>query len=433
VVLVAGVIVSTSLYVQARSDRARAEQQREAALAAVSYLGDVVDSADPAKVGLEIKIADLLDRYGENIDEAFPDQPEIEAIVRTAISGAYAKLDRYEKRGTAIDYQRSAIRHIEAALEIRKGFFGDEHPNTLDTMVSLADLLWDYGDSERARTITDTILEVRRRTLGEEHPDTLSAMSDTVYGLLDLDQVEEADLLATGILDSRRRVLGDDDPDTLTSMVTLGELRHDRGQHSVAEELFREAAQGRRKLFGEGHWQTEAALSGLANALIAQGRTIEAAGLFGSPVLPVDLGIEKWYQNEIDLHDGRPTVVAMWEAWCPYSYRAIPELEETYSEYKERGLRVVGLTKVTRSATDEKVLEFLEQKELSFPMAKHDGTLEPALNPDGGVPSAAIVIGNKVLWRGHPSNMSEAMLDAVLREADGPDYPGRSSTRVPPQ
>ena len=104
----------------------------------------------------------------------------------------------------------------------------------------------------------------------------------------------------------------------------------------------------------------------------------------------------------------------------PYSYRAIPKLEETYAEYKERGLRIVGMTKVTRSATDEKVLDFLEQKGLSFPMARHDGTLEPVLNPGGGVPSAAVVKDNKVLWRGHPASMSEAMLDAVLGEANGP-------------
>jgi non-specific serine/threonine protein kinase/serine/threonine-protein kinase len=420
VVLVAGVIVSTSLYMQARADRARAERQREAALAAVSYLGDVVDSADPANVGLEVKIADLLDRYGENIDEAFPDQPEIEATVRTAISGAYAKLDRYEKRGTAIGYQQSALRHIEAALELRRSLFGDEHPATLETMVSLADLLWNYGDSERARKLTDTVLEVRRRTLGEEHPDTLSAIADTVYGLLDLDRLEEAERLASGVLEARRRVLGDEAPATLSSMVLLGELRHDQERHAEAEALFQEATEGRRKLYGDGHWRTEEALSGLANTFIAQNRTVEAAALFGNPMLPQDLGIEKWYQNEIDLHDGQPTVVAMWEAWCPYSYREIPKLEDTYAEYKERGLRIVGVTQVTRSATDEKVLEFLEQKGLSFPMAKHDGTIKAVLNPRGGVPSAAVVLDDRVLWRGHPANMSEAMLDAVLGAANGP-------------
>ena len=60
------------------------------------------------------------------------------------------------------------------------------------------------------------------------------------------------------------------------------------------------------------------------------------------------------------------------------------------------------------------VLDFLEQKKLSFPMAKHNGAADQALNPDGGVPSAAVIKGGKVLWRGHPGGMSEAMLDAVL-------------------
>ena len=49
-------------------------------------------------------------------------------------------------------------------------------------------------------------------------------------------------------------------------------------------------------------------------------------------------------------------------------------------------LRVVGITKVTRSATDEKVLDFLEQKKLSFPMAKHNGAADQALSPEETVP-----------------------------------------------
>ncbi len=420
VVLIAGVIVSTSLYVQARADRARAEQQREAALAAVSYLGDVVDSADPIKVGLEIKVADLLDRYGEQIDEAFPDQPEIEAIVRTAISGAYAKLDRYEKQGTGIGYQRSAIQHIEAALDIRKRIFGEEHPETLDTMETLAGLLQDYGDSEQARRMTDTILEVRRRTLGEEHPDTLSAMAEKVDGLWDRGDLEEAERLADRTLELRRRVSGNDHPSTLDSMVTLGVLRNDLERPDEAEELLREAVEGRRKLYGGLDWRTVNAVASLANLLIPQGRTMEAAGLYGNSVLPQDLGIEKWYQKEVDLHDGQPTVVAMWETWCPYSYREIPMLEDTYTRYKDRGLRIVGITQVTRSATDQKVLDFLKQKKLTFPMAKHNGAAKEILNPHAGIPAAAVIKDGKVLWRGHPASISDAMLDAVLGEANEP-------------
>lgn len=130
---------------------------------------------------------------------------------------------------------------------------------------------------------------------------------------------------------------------------------------------------------------------------------------------PADWGITKWFQgeNEIDLSSDKPTLLVFWETWCPHCQREVPKLEALYGKFKGEGLQVVGLTKVTRSATDEKVSAFITEQKLSYPVAKEDGKATGHFNVRG-VPAAAVVKGGKVVWRGHPARLSEDMLKGWL-------------------
>jgi serine/threonine-protein kinase RIO1 len=144
-VVVAGAIVSTSLYFHAKSERSVAEQQAERAMAAIGFMHDMVTSANPVYVGQEVKVGDLLDRYSEKIDGAFTGQPEIEAMVRTTIGETYYYLDMFEKAGTYEKYQRAAETHLTTALDLRKLALGEEHPTTLESMELLAKFYEDQG------------------------------------------------------------------------------------------------------------------------------------------------------------------------------------------------------------------------------------------------------------------------------------------------
>ena len=70
---------------------------------------------------------------------------------------------------------------------------------------------------------------------------------------------------------------------------------------------------------------------------------------------------------------------------------------------------MVGLTKVTRYATDEKIVEFIDEKKLTYPMAKEDGEMYKAFNVSG-IPAAAAVKGGKIIWRGHPGRLTDEMI-----------------------
>ncbi len=130
---------------------------------------------------------------------------------------------------------------------------------------------------------------------------------------------------------------------------------------------------------------------------------------------PESWTIEKWYQGESDasLDGSGTTLVVFWEVWCPHCQREVPELQATYEKLKPQGLKVVGLTKITKSATEEKVTDFIKEKNVTYPMAKEDGSLSSYFNVSG-IPAAAVVKDGKIVWRGHPARLDEEKLKAWL-------------------
>ncbi len=386
VVAVAGAIVSTSLYFQARAARFEAEQQAqkawaantraqeacllaeqqtENARAAVRFLQNMLYTADPSRMGREVKLVTLLDRFGALVKKAFGRQPEVEAAVRTTIGRTYQGLLLYEP----------AESHLAAALDIRKQTLGEEHPKTLKSMYNLADLLQGQGRLEEAESLTTRVLDIRKRVLGEEHPDTLSSIDDLAWFFQKQGKVTEAERLKRMVLEARERVLGQEHADTRQS------------------------------------------IGSLANLLLAQGRVSEAQRLYGGKKLPDDLGIEKWFQGEFEVNNTGSTILVFWETWCPYCERELPRLQEFYPKYRDRGLHMIGLTKLTENSTEQKVRDFIDQYGLTYPIAKESGDARSYFNAHA-VPAAVAARDGKIVWRGHPKRVSEEMLDGLVGPGD---------------
>ena len=124
--------------------------------------------------------------------------------------------------------------------------------------------------------------------------------------------------------------------------------------------------------------------------------------------------MEKWFvgsEKDLSLESGT-TLLVFWEVWCPHCQRETPKVEATYEKYKGK-LKVVGLTKITKSATEEKVTEFIKEHELTYPMAKEGGDTSK-LFAVSGIPAAAVVKNGEVVWRGHPANLTDAMLEGWI-------------------
>lgn len=129
---------------------------------------------------------------------------------------------------------------------------------------------------------------------------------------------------------------------------------------------------------------------------------------------PADWGVVKWFQgSEADLSGKGPMIVVFWEEWCPHCKDEMPKLQALYAAHRAEGLRIVGLTKVTQSSTDEKVKAYLEQNGIQFAVAKEAGAPSAYFNVKG-IPAAAIVKGGKIVWRGHPIRLTEPVVSFWL-------------------
>jgi thiol-disulfide isomerase/thioredoxin len=133
----------------------------------------------------------------------------------------------------------------------------------------------------------------------------------------------------------------------------------------------------------------------------------------GKPA-PPELTVEKWFQGQGDVNIAKgATLVVFWESWCPHCKREVPKLEETYEKYKGKGFQIVGLTKVTKSSTEEKVQEFITEQKVTYPMAKETGTMSDYFAVSG-IPAAAVIKDGKVVWRGHPGRLTDEMINGWL-------------------
>jgi thiol-disulfide isomerase/thioredoxin len=134
----------------------------------------------------------------------------------------------------------------------------------------------------------------------------------------------------------------------------------------------------------------------------------------GKPV-PAEWAIEKWFQGEgeIKLDGKQPTVIVFWESWCPHCRSEVPKLQQVYQSHKDAGLQVLGLTRITQTATEESVLTFVSDNSVGYPIAKETGAVAEYFNVKG-IPAAAVVRDGKIVWRGHPTRLTEALLSNWL-------------------
>ena len=128
-----------------------------------------------------------------------------------------------------------------------------------------------------------------------------------------------------------------------------------------------------------------------------------------------DLSVETWYQGSAaDVKGGKATLYVFWEVWCPHCKREVPKLSATYDKFRGKGLTMVGLTKQTRNVTDDAVREFVNAQGVTYPIAKEEGDALSQHYGVRGIPAAAMVKDGKVVWRGHPAQLTDDMIGDFL-------------------
>ena len=140
-------------------------------------------------------------------------------------------------------------------------------------------------------------------------------------------------------------------------------------------------------------------------------RFIDELAVVGTPAAPI--AVSSWMQGQASYADAPVTLLIFFEEWCPHCRRELPSLAQRAAALRARGVNVVGLTKITKSSTDEGVRAFLAENAVGFPIGKEDGAMSLAFKVTG-IPAAALVRDGTVIWRGHPAQLTDERLAATL-------------------
>jgi thiol-disulfide isomerase/thioredoxin len=108
---------------------------------------------------------------------------------------------------------------------------------------------------------------------------------------------------------------------------------------------------------------------------------------------------------------GKPVLVEFWATWCPPCRKSIPHLNEVYAKYKDKGLTIVGIT----NEDEATVKKFQEKIPMNYNVAIN--APQELLEQFGvdGIPTAFLVDKTgKVVWTGHPMELTEATIQKVL-------------------
>jgi len=368
-----GLVVSSRLYLEAKRAEAEADEHRERAVAALSFMQDMIFSADPVRIGDRIQVGDLLDRYCESVGDAFAGQPEIEAEVRTTLGNTYLNLDLFERVVKGEAYRESARRELSIALQLREQALGEEHPDTLDSMDVLANVLADHG------------------RLSDAEPLAVDA-----YAVCEASSLPEAE-------------------EALEPLEGLAELRLRQDRIEETLRLYRTLVERLSDIHGTDSWAARRARGRLGGLLMEQGRVEEAAALFHNKSMPDAFGVEEWLQGETPIAGDAPTVIVLWESWCPFSQKLVPDFQVTSRPYRARGLSLVGLSRAREPEGRSRLTEFIRNKELTFPAAISDDDAWRYFEI-GGTPSAAAAKDGQIVFQGRLENVTPAFLERLLED-----------------
>ncbi len=85
---------------------------------------------------------------------------------------------------------------------------------------------------------------------------------------------------------------------------------------------------------------------------------------------------------------GSPLILNFWGTWCPPCRRELPDLQRIYTEYKPKGLQIIGLAV---NDTPEKVREFAQRNGLAWVMLMANREALQSFEVSSGVPTTVFI------------------------------------------
>ncbi len=265
----------TRIALQAETHAREEGEAREAETKAVLEFVEnhVFAAARPERekggLGREVSLRKAIKSALPFVANSFTDQPLIEARLRSTLGLSFAYLSD----------SKTAAEQYEAARAIRAKLLGPDHPDTLASMMELANSYYYLGRYADALKLHEETLALRKVKLGPDHPNTLASMGNLANNYDALGRHADALKLREETLALMKAKLGPDDPDTLLGMANLAVSYTYSGRFAEALELRERTLALQKAKLGPDHHDTLLSMSGLADSYAHFGRFAEALKL----------------------------------------------------------------------------------------------------------------------------------------------------------
>lgn len=258
VTILAGVI---AVLISAERARKEAEKSRQITQA----LQAVFSSVDPVNRGPDTRVIDLMDDFSRDMDKRFASEPLVLAELHHTLGNSYLTLGFFEK----------AEQHFDEAVNIHQHAGPSRKTALIDNRHQRAWALMGLGRMGEAFTELRTVYQTRRQTLGEEHPDTITALNSLATWQMRQGKYVEALAGFERVYGRRNAELGGLDPLTLNAYANMGSALQRLGRLTEAEAIQRKVLEHRRQVLGEEHPESLDSAYDLAAVLLRLNRLTE--------------------------------------------------------------------------------------------------------------------------------------------------------------
>jgi hypothetical protein len=260
----------SALYTRAARAEQAARRESTNARAVSEFLEQMLASADPANLGRDVLVRDLLDHASAQLNRRDADlAPEARAALHSVVASTAHSLGLFD----------TALPHADAALDLFTAQRGPTDERTLQARSLRADVLFSQSRFDDAEAEIDGALQAAQASLPQDHPVVLVLRANLANIRSERGLYDEAIELNRGVYEARVRTLGPDAPLTILSLhhLAIEESNAARDADSLAH--YRLAADLSSKTNGPDHPDTIRIRGGLAVALEQHGDAAASAAL----------------------------------------------------------------------------------------------------------------------------------------------------------
>ena len=264
-VLVAGVVVSSSLAIEANAARQDAEARERSLERVVQYQESLLATIDITAIGDDMR-AGLVEAVGVKGGQA-------PAQLAEAIGG----INFTSLASHAIE--SAFLRPSHAAINAQ---FTDDSELRARMLHRLGMTMYKHGLPASTEPVLREALAIRREVLGDDHEDTLRSLNALGLALNVMGRYAEAREVMLEGYQRSVRVLGRDDESTMRLGVSLGLVHRALGELDEAEAVWRATYEDQKRVLGEEHDETLRTLNNLAVLHATRGELAKAAEQFAA-------------------------------------------------------------------------------------------------------------------------------------------------------